>query len=64
MHGVAAAGLHQTAYEAERGSGLLLVEATLRRIVPRPLTGADGSRLPAPVEYRLARARVVDRPER
>jgi hypothetical protein len=52
------------AYAASRGSGLLLVEATLRRIVHRPVTGADGSGLPALVEYRLTGARVVDRPER
>jgi hypothetical protein len=51
------------AYEASQGSGLLVVEATLRRVVHRPVTGADGSRLPALVEYRLVRARVVDRPE-
>jgi hypothetical protein len=36
----------------------------LRRIVHRPVTGADGSRLPPLVEYRLTGARVVDRPER
>jgi hypothetical protein len=52
------------AYEASRGSGLLVVEATLRRIVHRPVTGADGSRLPALIEYRQTGARVVDRPER
>ena len=52
-----------TAYEAERGSGLLLVEATLRRFVHRPAPGADGSQLPAPVEYRLTAARMVGRPE-
>ena len=52
------------AIPAEQGSGLLLVEATLRRIVHRPQTGADGSRLPALVEYRLVGGRVVDRPER
>jgi hypothetical protein len=52
------------AYEASRGSGLLVVEATLRRTVHRPVTGADGSRLPALVEYRLTGAGVVDRPER
>jgi hypothetical protein len=47
-----------------RGSGLLVVEATLRRIVYPPVKGADGSRLPALIEYRLTAARVVDRPER
>jgi hypothetical protein len=52
------------AYEASQGSGLLLVEATLWRVVHRPVTGADGSRLPALVEYRLTGVRVVDRPER
>jgi hypothetical protein len=52
------------AYEASQGSGLLLVEATLRRIVHPPAGGADGSRLPGLVEYRLTGARVVDRPER
>jgi hypothetical protein len=52
------------AYAASRGSGLLVVEATLRRVVHRPVTGADGASLPAQVEYRLAGARVVDRPER
>jgi hypothetical protein len=51
------------AYEAQQGSGLLLVEATLRRVVHRPVVGADGSRLPESVEYRLTRARAVDRPE-
>jgi len=51
------------AYEASRGSGLLVVEATLRRVVHRAVTGADGSGLPALVEYRLTGARVVDRPE-
>jgi hypothetical protein len=43
---------------------LLVVEATLRRIVRRPTHGADGGRLPGLVEYRLTGARVVDRPER
>jgi hypothetical protein len=52
------------AYAASRGSGLLVVEATLRRIVRAPVKGADGSRLPALAEYRLTGARVVDRPER
>jgi hypothetical protein len=52
------------AYEASRGSGLLVVEATLWRVVHRPVTGADGSRLPGLVEYRLTGARVVDQPER
>jgi hypothetical protein len=49
------------AAEAAKGSGLLLVVATLRRIVPRPVVGGDGRPLPALVEYRLVRARVVDR---
>jgi hypothetical protein len=52
------------AVPAEQGRGLLLVEATLRRIVHRPVSGSDGSRLPALVEYRLVGGRVVDRPER
>jgi hypothetical protein len=52
------------AYAASQGSGLLVVEATLRRIVRAPVKGADGSRLPALAEYRLTGARVVDRPER
>jgi hypothetical protein len=38
---------------------VLLVEGTLRRIVHAPVKGADGSRLPALVEYRLVGARVV-----
>jgi hypothetical protein len=33
-----------------QGDGLLVVEAALRRIVHRPVDGADGSRLPAMVE--------------
>jgi hypothetical protein len=49
---------------AYRGSGLLFVEATLRRIVHAPVKGGDGSSLPPLVEYRLVRGRVVDRPER
>ena len=52
------------AVPAEQGSGLLLVEATLRRIVHRPARGAAGSRPPALVEYRLVGGTVVDRPER
>jgi hypothetical protein len=48
---------------APRGSGMLVVEATLRRVVHRPVTGADGGRLPALIEYRLTGARVVDRPD-
>jgi hypothetical protein len=51
------------AYAASQGSGLLVVEATLRRIVHAPTKGTDGSSLPALVEYRLSGARVVDRPE-
>jgi hypothetical protein len=35
---------------ALRGSGLLLVEATLQRIVHAPAKGVDGSSLPALVE--------------
>jgi hypothetical protein len=42
------------AVPAEQGSGLLLVEATLRRIVHRPVTGADGSLVPGLVAYRLS----------
>jgi hypothetical protein len=49
---------------ALQGSGLLVVEATLRRIVHPPAAGADRSRLPGLVQYRLTGARVVDRPER
>jgi hypothetical protein len=52
------------AAQAAKGSGLLLVEAVLARVVHPPIAGADGSRLPALVEYRLVRARVVDRLER
>jgi hypothetical protein len=52
------------AYAASRGSGLLVVEALLRRIVHPPTDGADAGRLPGLVEYRLTGARVVDRPER
>jgi len=43
---------------------VLIVEATLRRIVHPPSKGGDGWPLPALVEYRLTRGRVVDRPER
>jgi hypothetical protein len=46
------------------GSGLLVVEATLRRIAHPLLRVADGSSVPALLEYRLVRAPVVDRPER
>jgi hypothetical protein len=42
-------------------SGRLLVEATMWRIVHPPIVEADGSWLPALVEYRLVRARVLDR---
>jgi hypothetical protein len=52
------------AVPAEQGSGLLLVEATLRRIVHPAVVGDVDSRLPALVEYRLVGGRVVDRPER
>jgi hypothetical protein len=52
------------AHSAGQGSGLLIVQATLQRIVHPPIAGADGSQLPALVEYRLTRGRVVDRPER
>jgi hypothetical protein len=52
------------AYAASRDSKLLLVEGWLQRIVHPPAAGADGSWLPALVEYRLTGARVVDRPER
>jgi hypothetical protein len=48
------------AAQAAKGSGLLAV-ATLRRIVHPPSTGGDGRPLPALVEYRLVRARLVDR---
>jgi hypothetical protein len=51
------------AAQAAKGSGLLLVVATLRRIVHPPVTGGDGSRLPALVECRLVRARVLGQPE-
>jgi hypothetical protein len=50
------------AAQAAKGSGLLLlVAATLRRIVHPPSTGGDGRPLPALVEYRLTTARVVGR---
>jgi hypothetical protein len=52
------------AAQAAKGSGLLLVLATLRRIVHPPITGGDARPLPALVEYRLVRARVLDRAER
>jgi hypothetical protein len=52
------------AYEASQGSGLLVVEATLRRIVHASVKGVDGSSLPELVEYRLTGTRVVDTPER
>jgi hypothetical protein len=57
-------GDNLTAEMAMKGSGVLVVEATLRRVVHGAMTGADGSRLPALIEYRLTAARVVDRPER
>jgi hypothetical protein len=47
---------------ALQGSGGLMVEATLRRIVHAPGKGADGSGLPALVEYRLTGGWLVDRP--
>jgi hypothetical protein len=46
------------AVPAMRGNGLLLVEATLRRIVRRSIRGADAVTLPGIVEYRLERGRV------
>jgi hypothetical protein len=49
---------------AAKGSGVLLVEATLRRIVHPPIRGADGSNLPGLVEYRLTRTVVVGVTER
>ena len=52
------------AVPATRSGGLLVVGATLHRIVHPPLTGDDGSSLPELVEYRLTRGAVVDRPER
>jgi hypothetical protein len=55
------AGQAAAAERAAQGSGVLLVEATLRRVSHPLLRGADGSSLPALVEYRLVRARVVDR---
>lgn len=44
---------------ALQGSGGLLVEATLRRIVQPAVRVNDGSRLPALLEDRLVGARVV-----
>ncbi len=41
------------AYVAQQGSGVLVVEAPLRRIVHPPSRGGDGRPLPALVEYRL-----------
>jgi hypothetical protein len=55
------AGPAEAAERATQGSGLLVVEARLRRIAHPLLRGADGSSLPALLEYRLVRARVVDR---
>jgi hypothetical protein len=49
------------AAQAAKGSGLLLVVATLRRIVHPPITGGHVRPLPALVEYRLTAARVVRR---
>jgi hypothetical protein len=40
---------------------VLHVEATLLRIVHPAVTGADGSRLPALVAYRLTKTVLVDR---
>jgi hypothetical protein len=48
-----------TAASAQRSNGLLLVEAVLGRIVHPRVKGADGSSLPALVEYRLVRTRVA-----
>jgi hypothetical protein len=55
------AGQAAAAGQAAQGSGVLLVEATLRRVSHPLLRGADGSSVPALLEYRLVRARVVDR---
>jgi hypothetical protein len=49
---------------AGEGSGVLLVQATLRRTVHSALAGADGSSLPGLVEYRLTRTVVVGVKER
>jgi hypothetical protein len=58
------AGQAGAAERAAQGSGLLVVEATLRRVSHPLLRGADGSSVPALPEYRLVRARGVDRGER
>ena len=42
----------------------MVVEAVLRRVRHPLLRGADGSGLPALLEYRLTGARAVDGPER
>jgi hypothetical protein len=44
---------------AAEGSGVLLVEAPLRRIVHPPIRGADGSNLSGLVAYRLTGADVA-----
>jgi hypothetical protein len=49
---------------AMKRGDVLLVEGTLRRIAHAPVKGADGSRLPALVEYRLTAARVLAPKER
>jgi len=51
----------RAAERAALGSGLLVVEAPQLRVAHPPLRGVDGSNLPALLEYRLVRARVVDR---
>jgi hypothetical protein len=56
------AGQAEAAERATQGSGLLVVEATLRRVRHPLLQGADGSKVPALVEYRLVRARVLNWP--
>jgi hypothetical protein len=43
---------------ALQGNGLLLVDATLRRIVSPRVTGTDSSGFPGLVEYRPTRARL------
>jgi hypothetical protein len=55
------AGQAGAAVRAAQGSSLLVVEATLRRVAHPLLREADGSGVPALLEYRLVRARVVDR---
>jgi hypothetical protein len=52
------------AHSTTKGSGLLLVRGTPRRIVHPPIAAADGLSLPALVEYRLLRGCVLERGKR